>query len=205
MEFGSSFTPSYSYAMGSNSLLTDEISSSPSAGPYFLDGKEPQQQKKPTLKRRMSYPIQNCDMKWSQYIVEILSWQQKPQKSTTLQYLIRAGIPNHLRPQVFFFFLFSFSFFLNFNEFYLIIFFFFLFFFFFFFFKQKQKVWVILSGSKFLMEKNPGYYRKLLDDNKGVKTLFTRQIETDLCRTFPELIDFSTQYSAKPPSIAKLR
>jgi len=54
----------------------------------------------------------------------------------------------------------------------------------------RDKIWPVICGSKFSKAANEGYYRKLLADNVATETVFTRQIEIDLHRTFPERIEY---------------
>ena len=63
----------------------------------------------------------------------------------------------------------------------------------------------MISGAKANMRRHKGYYQSLLDEHRVNPTPFLRQIETDLHRTFPDLIDFSAQYGSNPRSINKLR
>lgn len=50
---------------------------------------------------------------------------------------------------------------------------------------QRFALWMNVSGAGQQMEANPGYYKRLLDSRMSLRTIFTKQIERDLARTFP--------------------
>jgi len=68
----------------------------------------------------------------------------------------------------------------------------------------RAKVWPVLTGSKFLMEKNRGYYQSLLSEHGRNPSPSLVQIETDLHRTFPEMVEFNHSFPRKD-AINKLR
>eukprot|EP00160_Parvularia_atlantis_P017093 Unigene5737_Nuclearia_a/m.17525 Unigene5737_Nuclearia_a/g.17525 ORF Unigene5737_Nuclearia_a/g.17525 Unigene5737_Nuclearia_a/m.17525 type:complete len:691 (+) Unigene5737_Nuclearia_a:364-2436(+) len=70
----------------------------------------------------------------------------------------------------------------------------------------RAQVWPVLCGSKFLRAANEGAYRKILADNAATETVFTRQIETDLHRTFPDRLEYNTVLlGPNPRSLQRLR
>uniref|UniRef100_W5MUJ4 Growth hormone regulated TBC protein 1a n=2 Tax=Lepisosteus oculatus TaxID=7918 RepID=W5MUJ4_LEPOC len=54
--------------------------------------------------------------------------------------------------------------------------------------EHRSLIWMTASGAQEQMEKNPGYYRKLLEAEHDAKLVDT--IKTDLNRTFPDNIQF---------------
>jgi len=52
----------------------------------------------------------------------------------------------------------------------------------------RAHVWIAVSGAGANMEKNPGYYAKMLQDSGGEK--WVDQIKLDLHRTFPDNVQF---------------
>ena len=54
-------------------------------------------------------------------------------------------------------------------------------------------MWEVLSGSIYLRFQNPGYYQKLLEENKGRSTTSTEDIEKDLHRSLPEYAGYQSE------------
>ena len=48
----------------------------------------------------------------------------------------------------------------------------------------RTKLWLTCSGAKKDIEENPNYYQKLIELSKDLKSLYSKQIEKDLTRTF---------------------
>jgi hypothetical protein len=48
----------------------------------------------------------------------------------------------------------------------------------------RKKLWMLCSGAKNDKIENPQYYKKLVELSKDVKSLYSKQIEKDLKRTF---------------------
>ena len=53
-------------------------------------------------------------------------------------------------------------------------------------------MWETLSGSVFLRYHNPGFYEKLLEQNKGRISTSTEDIEKDLHRSLPEYAGYQS-------------
>lgn len=54
-------------------------------------------------------------------------------------------------------------------------------------------MWETLSGSIYLRFANPGYYERLLEENKGRTTPSTDDIEKDLHRSLPEYAGYQSE------------
>ena len=54
-------------------------------------------------------------------------------------------------------------------------------------------MWETLSGSIYLRFSNPGYYERLLEENKGRTTSSTDDIEKDLHRSLPEYAGYQSE------------
>ena len=48
----------------------------------------------------------------------------------------------------------------------------------------RKQLWMLCSGAKNDKNDNPQYYKKLVELSKDVKSLYSKQIEKDLKRTF---------------------
>ncbi|KAJ8487454.1 hypothetical protein ONZ45_g14324 [Pleurotus djamor] len=59
--------------------------------------------------------------------------------------------------------------------------------------RLRGEMWEVLSGSVFLRFSNPGYYEKLLEENKGRSSTSTEDIEKDLHRSLPEYAGYQSE------------
>ncbi|KAF9464905.1 TBC-domain-containing protein [Collybia nuda] len=59
--------------------------------------------------------------------------------------------------------------------------------------RLRGEMWEVLSGSMYLRYSNPGFYEKLLDDNKGRTSTSTEDIEKDLHRSLPEYAGYQSE------------
>jgi len=50
---------------------------------------------------------------------------------------------------------------------------------------RRGQLWMQATGAATQMQANPGYYTRILQARLPLKTIFTKQIERDLARTFP--------------------
>ncbi|KAM6496616.1 Rab-GTPase-TBC domain containing protein, partial [Amanita muscaria] len=58
--------------------------------------------------------------------------------------------------------------------------------------RLRGEIWETLSGSVFLRFSNPGYYDRLLEENKGKTSTSTEDIEKDLHRSLPEYAGYQS-------------
>ncbi|CED83364.1 GTPase-activating protein VRP [Phaffia rhodozyma] len=59
--------------------------------------------------------------------------------------------------------------------------------------RLRGELWEVLSGSIHLRFANRGLYEKILEDNRGIVTSATEEIEKDLYRSLPEYKGFQTE------------
>ncbi|PPQ97559.1 hypothetical protein CVT26_002344 [Gymnopilus dilepis] len=59
--------------------------------------------------------------------------------------------------------------------------------------RLRGEMWETLSGSIFLRFSNPGYYERLLEENKGTTNTSTDDIEKDLHRSLPEYAGYQSE------------
>ncbi|EAU90080.2 GTPase activating protein [Coprinopsis cinerea okayama7 len=59
--------------------------------------------------------------------------------------------------------------------------------------RLRGEMWEVLSGSIYLRFANPGYYQRLLEENKGRTTTSTEDIEKDLHRSLPEYSGYQSE------------
>ncbi|KAJ7595834.1 rab-GTPase-TBC domain-containing protein [Mycena floridula] len=59
--------------------------------------------------------------------------------------------------------------------------------------RLRGEMWETLSGSIFLRFSNPGYYERLLEENKGRSSTSTEDIEKDLHRSLPEYAGYQSE------------
>lgn len=59
--------------------------------------------------------------------------------------------------------------------------------------RLRGEMWEALSGSMYLRYSNPGFYEKLLEDNKGRTSTSTEDIEKDLHRSLPEYAGYQSE------------
>ncbi|KAH6888959.1 rab-GTPase-TBC domain-containing protein, partial [Coprinopsis sp. MPI-PUGE-AT-0042] len=59
--------------------------------------------------------------------------------------------------------------------------------------RLRGEMWEVLSGSIYLRFQNPGYYQRLLEENKGRSTTSTEDIEKDLHRSLPEYAGYQSE------------
>jgi hypothetical protein len=59
--------------------------------------------------------------------------------------------------------------------------------------RLRGEMWETLSGSIFLRYANPGYYERLLEENKGQTSTSTEDIEKDLHRSLPEYAGYQSE------------
>ncbi|KAF4611272.1 hypothetical protein D9613_006620 [Agrocybe pediades] len=59
--------------------------------------------------------------------------------------------------------------------------------------RLRGEMWETLSGSIFLRFANPGYYERLLEENKGTTSTSTDDIEKDLHRSLPEYAGYQSE------------
>ena len=50
---------------------------------------------------------------------------------------------------------------------------------------RRNELWLQVTGAAKQLQANPGYYARILQARLPLKTIFTKQIERDLARTFP--------------------
>jgi hypothetical protein len=58
---------------------------------------------------------------------------------------------------------------------------------------QRKKLWLEITGASSHIKENPSYYERLIKEKELQETAYTRQIERDLHRTFPEDIYFARE------------
>lgn len=59
--------------------------------------------------------------------------------------------------------------------------------------RLRGEMWETLSGSIYLRFSNPGYYERLLEENKGKTNISTDDIEKDLHRSLPEYAGYQSE------------
>ncbi|SJL17798.1 related to MDR1-Mac1p interacting protein [Armillaria ostoyae] len=59
--------------------------------------------------------------------------------------------------------------------------------------RLRGEMWETLSGSIFLRFSNPGYYARILEENKGRTSTSTEDIEKDLHRSLPEYAGYQSE------------
>jgi hypothetical protein len=59
--------------------------------------------------------------------------------------------------------------------------------------RLRGEMWEALSGSMYLRYSNPGFYEKLLEENKGRTSTSTEDIEKDLHRSLPEYAGYQSE------------
>ena len=59
--------------------------------------------------------------------------------------------------------------------------------------RLRGEMWETLSGSIYLRFANPGYYERLLEENKGKTNTSTDDIEKDLHRSLPEYAGYQSE------------
>ncbi|KAF8903468.1 rab-GTPase-TBC domain-containing protein [Gymnopilus junonius] len=59
--------------------------------------------------------------------------------------------------------------------------------------RLRGEMWETLSGSIYLRFSNPGYYERLLEENKGTTNTSTDDIEKDLHRSLPEYAGYQSE------------
>ncbi|KAF5316274.1 hypothetical protein D9619_006577 [Psilocybe cf. subviscida] len=59
--------------------------------------------------------------------------------------------------------------------------------------RLRGEMWETLSGSIYLRYANPGYYERLLEENKGQTSTSTEDIEKDLHRSLPEYAGYQSE------------
>ena len=65
--------------------------------------------------------------------------------------------------------------------------------------QQRKKFWLEQSGAMYEMCYNPLYYPRLLKEKEGFTSKYTKQIDKDLHRTFPDDQFFKSGEIQKPP------